>query len=167
MGNYRNTIGYKNNNYGNIRYNKNIKWQGQIGENKGFVVFDKPENGIRAIMTILRNYIKTERNTIQKIIMTYAPPVENDSGRYILNVSKQIGLRTDQVIEPSERNLKALAKAIVSQEIGMLVPEALLNAGYSTLSRKNYVGAAGISLGMVAIVALAFWFISKSGGFSS
>jgi hypothetical protein len=70
---------FNDNNPMNI-INTNNNWVGKIGKkqarNSGlwFVVFDTPENGIRAALINLSNYFtKYNRNTVEKIINAYAP----------------------------------------------------------------------------------------------
>ena len=77
---------YRNYNPLNIRYAKNVKWQGQVGENKGFVVFERFSMGYRAAVKILRSYHLREIRSIRDIIRNWAPPTENPTEQYIKNV---------------------------------------------------------------------------------
>ena len=71
------------NNIFNIRAN-GAKWVGQIGSNKGFVVFDTQEHAIRAWLVLMRTYRKKYGlTTIRDIIKRYAPPSENNTERYV------------------------------------------------------------------------------------
>lgn len=166
MASYVNTLGFKNNNYGNIRFYPTIKWHGQIGSNGGFAVFDSPVNGTRALMKQLKTYIGKGKNTIAEIIATYAPSHENDTSKYIANVSAWTGFLSTQKLKADEKTLKALSSAIIRKEIGMPAPESLLSAAYQSLGRasvSDIAKAGGISLGMIAIVAVSFYLIWKSG----
>lgn len=78
-----NTLGKKNRNPLNIRYDKNNHWLGQRGQNKGFVVFTSLRLGFRAAALLLRNYVRRGCNTIDKIINRWAPASENDVESYI------------------------------------------------------------------------------------
>ena len=71
------------NNIFNIRA-AGAKWVGQIGSNKGFVVFDTQEHAIRAWLVLMRTYRKKHGlTTIRDIIRRFAPPFENNTERYV------------------------------------------------------------------------------------
>lgn len=67
----------------NIRYSARQTWQGQTGQNKGFVVFDTLEHGYRAALVLLFNYHKAGYDTIEKIVNRWAPPTENNTNLYV------------------------------------------------------------------------------------
>ena len=77
---------YVNRNPLNIRYSNKVKWQGQEGQNKGFVVFNSFSMGYRAAVKILRSYHLRDVRSIGAIINTWAPPNENKTDQYIKNV---------------------------------------------------------------------------------
>lgn len=77
------TIAEKTNNPLNIRYNPLNRWRGQVGEYKGFCVFENEAYGIRAAFRILTTYIANGINTIESIVSRWAPPTENNTQRYI------------------------------------------------------------------------------------
>ena len=83
---FNETIAYRNRNPLNIRYSKNVKWQGQVGEEKGFVKFLDFQWGYRAAVKILRSYHLRGIRSIRDIISTWAPRNENDTNSYIKNV---------------------------------------------------------------------------------
>lgn len=102
----------RNNNPGNIRNNPNFTWQGQTGvDSGGFAVFDTPENGSRAMARLLQNYQGdgTDANTVNKIIHRWAPPNENDTGRYAQEVADAMGVGVNQPVDLS-RNPELQAK---------------------------------------------------------
>ena len=71
------------NNIFNIRAG-GAKWVGQIGSNKGFVVFDTQEHAIRAWLVLMRTYRRKHGlTTIRDIIKRFAPPSENNTERYV------------------------------------------------------------------------------------
>lgn len=111
-------LGIRNNNAGNIRASGNWQeWLGSIGENRGFIVFDEPENGLRAMARILRTYRDIyQLNTINQIIDRWAPPHENNTISYIDHVSKVIGVQSWQPLELEHYPL--LMAAIVKHENG-------------------------------------------------
>ena len=92
------TLGMRNNNPLNIRFSKSNNWKGQSGENKGFCVFETRKYGYRAAFINLRSYSKRGLNTIEKIIMSWAPPVENNTESYIKYVVDNTGLKRTQVV---------------------------------------------------------------------
>jgi hypothetical protein len=76
-------LGIRNKNIGNIRPS-NPPWQGAVGENGGFVVFDTMPNGIRALAKQLMAYQdKYGINTVRGAINRWAPPNENQTSGYI------------------------------------------------------------------------------------
>lgn len=83
---FNETIAYRNRNPLNIRYSKTVTWQGQVGEERGFVKFQGFSYGYRAAVKILRSYHLRGIRTIGKIIETWAPPNENQTEAYITNV---------------------------------------------------------------------------------
>lgn len=117
--------GIRNNNPGNIDYNKNNQWRGQIGIEEGvakprFARFDTPENGIRALAKLLLNYQRLHKlNTVREIINRWAPPVENVTSAYVAACARALGVAADEVINLSDRRLlKLLTVAIIRHENG-------------------------------------------------
>ena len=94
------TRGIRNNNPLNIRFNLNNKWRGKKwGEAKkdlAFEEFDTMQNGIRAAIKLVRNYIKSGYDTPESIILRWCPPydpvagVENDTDRYLRFVMERL-----------------------------------------------------------------------------
>lgn len=86
--------GIRNNNPGNID-RTTIKWKGMAADQSGdprFIVFSKPEWGIRAIARILLGDWREGQNTIASLIDEWAPPYENDTAAYIKAVGKACGV---------------------------------------------------------------------------
>lgn len=126
------TIGLRSNNPGNIRFSPTNKWLGQIGKNeRGFVIFDRPESGLRALSILLKNYIKkTGQDTIEKMISKYAPNTENATDAYIASVAKATGINKSEKLFADETTLVKLVHAIVKHENGLqpYAPETIKNA---------------------------------------
>ncbi len=80
------TLAYRNQNPLNIRLAKTVKWQGQTGQEGGFVKFERFSYGYRAAVKILRSYHIRGIRSIRDIISTWAPRSENDTESYIKNV---------------------------------------------------------------------------------
>ena len=117
--------GIRNNNPGNIDYNKNNNWRGQTGIETGainprFAKFDTPENGIRALAKLLLNYQRLHKlNTVRGIINRWAPPVENITSAYVAACARALGVAAGEVINLSDRRLlKLLTVAIIRHENG-------------------------------------------------
>lgn len=76
----------KNNPF-NIRYQKQNHWKGQMGRTGAFVNFSCRQYGIRAAAYLLTwSYRRIGIDTIDGIINRFAPPVENETQRYITYV---------------------------------------------------------------------------------
>jgi len=109
--------GLRNNNPGNIRDNPMNNWLGRIGaDDKGFVIFDKPENGIRAIARTLDSYARRGIKSLSAIISTWAPAVENNTSSYIAHVAKKLGKTPGDEVTRDE--YPALIEAIILHENG-------------------------------------------------
>jgi len=88
--------GYKNNNPLNIRHHSD-KFQGEVsGNDKAFKTFSSMQYGYRAAFVMLARYNTLGWNTIEKIISKWAPPCENDTEKYIVNVVKWSGVPRDK-----------------------------------------------------------------------
>jgi len=109
--------GIRNNNPGNIEANA-IKWQGATGNDGRFVVFDTPENGIRALARILKTYRdKYGLETVRGIVSRWAPPSENNTGAYIGSVCSRVSVAPDARLAPAD--YPALVAAIIRHENGV------------------------------------------------
>ncbi|MDE9566157.1 structural protein [Xenorhabdus bovienii] len=112
--------GIRNNNSGNIRHGD--KWQGLRTRqtDDDFCQFTAPEWGIRAMLKILHTYLrKYGDNTIRQFISRWAPPNENDTERYIANVSDMTGIARDAVIDVNHQPaMTALVTAMIRMENG-------------------------------------------------
>jgi hypothetical protein len=117
--------GIRNNNPGNIDYNKSNQWQGQlpfdpIVESR-FARFDTPENGIRALGKLLLNYqTRYGLKTVAAIIARWAPATENDTAAYVQSVEAKIpGLPHGAAVDLNNPLvLGAFVRAIIAHENG-------------------------------------------------
>lgn len=91
--------GLRNNNPGNIRHSA-VHYQGEkISSDASFKQFTTIAYGYRALFMLLAHYIIQDgRNTIEKIMETYAPESENNTDGYIATVVKQSGVKRDEVL---------------------------------------------------------------------
>lgn len=116
--NKKEPLGIRNNNAGNLRASGNWHvWQGATGENQGFIVFDTPGNGLRALARVLRTYRNIYNlSTIEQIISRWAPPNENDTQSYINSAASTTGLSPVAPLAADDYPL--LMAAIVRHENG-------------------------------------------------
>ncbi|MDE1323860.1 structural protein [Vibrio aestuarianus] len=111
--------GLRNNNPGNIRGSNAFKWNGEIGRDKDdFVIFDKPENGVRAMYKTLMTYRnKYELTSVQGIINRWAPSSENQTGSYIRHVASVLNLSEYEPVPLAA--YPDLIKVIIKHENGV------------------------------------------------
>lgn len=128
--------GVRNNNPGNIDYNRANKWQGQMPPNdaieKRFARFDSPENGIRALGKLLQTYQnKYGLSTVEAIINRWAPPGENDTSAYVRAVEqKTMTIPGATITLKDARVLTGFVKAIIHHEnAGYEYPESVIREG--------------------------------------
>ena len=94
--------GLRNNNPLNIRHNADV-FQGEIkGNDKSFKTFSTMPYGYRAAFVTLATYLSRGWNTIEKIIARWAPPIENDTEKYIANVEKWSGVPRNQILTAAD-----------------------------------------------------------------
>lgn len=112
------TRGVRNSNPGNIRKSKD-QWEGAVGDDGSFVIFDSPESGVRALGKNLLSYGRQGYDSIEKIINRWAPPTENDTQAYIDSVVAATGIPATQSLDLSNPDtLSSLAQAISFHETG-------------------------------------------------
>jgi len=116
------TRGMRNNNPGNIRKGpRGMTWKGEIaGSDPSFVTFSSLAYGIRALGAILRNYQETHGlHTVEAMINRWAPPNENQTGTYVANVCRALGVSPSEIFPlDHEQNMVRLVAAICHQENG-------------------------------------------------
>jgi hypothetical protein len=111
------TVGFRNNNPGNLVYLSARPFNGQIGNSNGYGVYDTLSNGVRALGKQLDNYINAGLLTVAQIITKWAPPDENDTGAYITDVASRMGVdANDPLAWPGDK--PDLANAIIIHENG-------------------------------------------------
>lgn len=88
--------------------------------------------GIRAGFIILRRYIRRYgRNTIRKIISSWAPATENKTEAYIAAVCAWMGKDPDDQIKYEDtQTMCALVSAMIRVECGQVVSEDIIIKGY-------------------------------------
>lgn len=124
--------GIRNNNPLNIRIGNT--WLGEVPNptDSEFEQFVSPFYGLRAAFVILRRYIRRyHRDTIEKIISAWAPASENDTKKYIENVSKITGIDSRALIIFDDREkLCKIVSAMAQQENGTQIDFDLICKAY-------------------------------------
>lgn len=113
--------GIRLNNPGNIEVTTDV-WKGQAPyqNDKRFVRFLTPYDGLRALMKVLITYDDVYGlSTISRVITRWAPPGENDTEGYIYDVSMRSGFGPNRIIDFKDpQTLIRVAQAIVIHEQG-------------------------------------------------
>ncbi|WP_283125503.1 structural protein [Providencia stuartii] len=117
--------GIRNNNPGNIDYNKNNHWKGQLIYDHSieprFCRFETVEYGIRALILLLQTYRRQYGlTTVSQIIGRWAPNNENNTIAYIQSVADTLGVSPTERIDLNNKAIAInLAKAIIQHENGL------------------------------------------------
>ena len=133
--------GLRMNNPGNIEKTKpgKQKWQGEIeSTDSRFAQFVDIRYGYRAMFKLLYNYItKLKKNTIEGMISTWAPPlnnegkVENNTEAYIKTVSTNSKVDRKKVLtKDSAEDLIAIVAAMSGVENGRIAVIDDVRKGY-------------------------------------
>lgn len=109
----------RNNNPGNIE--KGIAWKGldATRADPRFAVFVAPQWGFRAMARILLGDYREGQRTVRSLIHEWAPPVENDTGAYVMAVARALNVGPDTPLDVPAR-LRDLLRAIARHEAGYL-----------------------------------------------
>lgn len=114
------TMGKRNKNPLNIRYNASNDWFGRDskeGTPEGYETFISTAHGVRAADKILEKYDDYGFNSIREVITRFAPPNENDTDGYIDFVAKEIGIGADDGLNLKNPQTRTeLIKAMVQME---------------------------------------------------
>jgi|GEM_PF-1371066 len=127
--------GVRNNNPGNIQ--KGVGFAGEVeGNDPRFASFESPEAGIRGLAVNLLTYQRRHGlDTVQAILNRWAPSSENDTGAYVQQVARALGVQPDQQLDLNDRStLERLTAAIIRHENGV--------QPYTTDQLEEGVGAA-------------------------
>lgn len=171
---HENTIGWRQNNYGNLR-GDNVNWNGKTGMENGFSVFVDPQHGVRAIFVDLNSKIRRGLDTIDQIIPVYAPSGDgNNPEKYIEFLEKNY--KTPRHMKLTINDLPDVVRGIIKMEIGYNAPDELINKAYQmaftevpkkTEAQENREAKAGLggnitSVTLVVIViAVVYYFFFK------
>jgi len=116
------TLAEYNNNPGNLRPPKGVKYDGQIGvDEKGFAIFENAEYGRRALLNDINIKLKRGLNTPDKFLEVYAPRGEEnpDEARdnYRILLAQSLGLESTSTPFPKD-SAERIADAITKFEGG-------------------------------------------------
>jgi hypothetical protein len=108
------------NNPGDIVYSAANNWQGQIGSDGTFAIFDTAVNGMRAAFVLLGNYINSlGLNTISAISARWAPAPANNPATYAKTVAAYSGIAVNADLQTSNMaNMIRLLRGIIGAEAG-------------------------------------------------
>lgn len=124
--------GIRNNNPLNIIIGNTWLGERENPTDTRFEEFVSMKYGLRAAFIILRRYIRRYgKNTINSIIRTWAPEVENQVQAYINNVCQFTGLRPDTKIDYFDKETMCkLVAAMARVECGQAISDDDISAGY-------------------------------------
>jgi len=128
---------WRNTNPGNIRHFDGNPWNGLIGTDPEFDIFDSYKNGYRAIGKIFIS--KSKRGlTLAQAIREYAPEEDgNDVKKYIEGVVNDTRIPANTLLSlVINVKLEAIKKAIVKHE-GWFVGETVTSSGNKTPRKEN------------------------------
>lgn len=126
--------GIRNKNPGNIVVSGwTVRQNGYTGpEPQGrFATFATMAHGVEALIRLLLVYRDQHKlTTVRQIINRWAPPVENDTGSYVMSVAKVLGVGIDDELPADPQVYAKLARAIVGHENGREAAAAVTDEDY-------------------------------------
>lgn len=141
--------GIRNNNPGNIKYGDFARRMGATGrDDGGFAVFPTMTAGQGAARQLLGSYASSGFDTTSKIISRWAPSSENDTGGYIAQVSKELGVSPDQKLNSTQ--LDSLSQAIFRRENGASAMASLYAKNTSAAADTSTSSGAAVGPGSAA-----------------
>lgn len=131
-------IGWRSSNPGNINTGNSSKEFGSIGNNGRFVIFPDFDTGRQAIFKLLRKFYL--HLTLEKAFYDYAPPIENNTERYIAFVIRRTGY--DRKDPMKNLDLGPIVDAIIKWEgywkgQGKTIEIKKLHPKYTWRTRKD------------------------------
>ena len=128
--------GLRNNNPLNIRHNADNFLGETIGNDTAFKTFTTMAYGYRAAFVILYTYHSRGLNTIEKIVARWAPPNENNTESYTINIERWSGVPRDKVLTTADGADYILIVAAMSfVENGRNANISEVKAGFKLQSR--------------------------------
>lgn len=115
----------------NLRYSTKNKWLGQVGELKGFCVFQNEAYGFRAAFKNMCTYLRQGHDTIEKIVSRWAPPCENKTEEYINFVADDVMIDRDRTLHMQSIHgyweIIMILRAMAKMECGKWYDEQQIN----------------------------------------
>lgn len=134
--------GIRNNNPGNITHGNFTRRRGAIGSDGRFAKFETPEQGIAALIDLLRTYENHGLTTVYQRIAKWAPANDgNNPAEYAAAVAREMGIRPDQPFSVNDPGLaQKMAAAMIRVENGaMPYSTDQINTGYNLYAQRNGV----------------------------
>ena len=128
--------GLRNNNPLNLRIGNNWVGERKVKRDAAFEEFETLEYGYRAAFIVLRKYINVyRRNTIERIIESWAPRSENHTQLYIETVETITGIARNLPIRFEDKpTMIRLASAMTQVECGVTVLPEIISSGYQMVA---------------------------------
>lgn len=111
--------GIRNNNPGNLDFlPAGHAWNGQVGSDGRYGIYDTPANGVRAMSKQLqKDFARAGGATLRDLVTSWAPPGENDTEAYIAAVSRETGIAPDDQFDLTS-SLPSVVTAMIRHENG-------------------------------------------------
>lgn len=94
--------GIANNNPLNVESN-HIQWQGKVGDDGRFIIFETEHFGIRAAARILKTYRdKYHLDSVEQVVDRWAPHHENPTEKYIAFVASKAGVHPQSTLSAAD-----------------------------------------------------------------
>lgn len=97
----------RNNNPGNIEYGDFARRHGAVGSDGRFAIFPDRQTGTAAMDALLQSYGGRGLDTVSEIVGRWAPPGENDTGRYAAFVAKRLGVGVNDQLDMKDPKVRA------------------------------------------------------------
>lgn len=164
--------GLRNNNPGNIKVGDS--WQGAVGSDGTFIIFQDTTWGLRAIGRALTNMIGKGYDTIATLIPQWSA---TDQAAYVANVAAATGLDPSVQLGTDPDTLGGIIRAICNQENGanlsaQYISDADIAQGISMigLSVQTVAAAAAVEvqsnplpyIGAAVLLGILIWQLSKN-----
>ncbi len=158
----------QNNNPGNI-VSSNISWQGQTGNNNGYVVFESPMWGFRALYKEIYNNLYSDNgdNNLRAFFAHYLDYPNSHSAKdvtdYANYVANNLGVGIDDEIVPNEEILKNIAHSIAQYESGNDAnnwSETDYDNGYNLFLGED-IATSPFTWFVLAGIGFGFWYLFK------
>ncbi len=117
------------NNPGNVD-RTTIAWVGMsaVQADPRFITFIAPQYGFRCMARILWGDYREGHQSVHALINIWAPPIENNTSAYVMDVAKHLGVDPDETLTLPAA-LPGLLKAIAIHEGGCPWADSVIQLG--------------------------------------